>query len=176
MVFLTGWVKELLTLLVLAGFLELILPDNQLKAVTKMVLGLVIIVVLAGPLLDLLKVPSQFDWQALNKAVSLPLTKPDTRQVFQEATGIQNKWRQKYLLENQAEIEKKIKRVISKFQKVGLQKIRWDLADLEKMTLKVSLNSPKVLLSEAELQKIRAAIQKELQIITNYLLEKVEVT
>jgi stage III sporulation protein AF len=52
------WIKKIIAILVLAGFLEMILPSNELKGVTKMMIGLLIILIIVQPLLKIFKLPN----------------------------------------------------------------------------------------------------------------------
>lgn len=58
MVFLASWIQELVLAVIMATFLDLILPNNTMQRYVRLVMGLIILVLILSPLLTLL----QRDW------------------------------------------------------------------------------------------------------------------
>ncbi|HBE80421.1 MAG TPA: stage III sporulation protein AF, partial [Firmicutes bacterium] len=53
----TEWLRQLVAAIILAGLLEMLLPNNELKNVTKMVMGLLIMMILIQPLIKVFVLP-----------------------------------------------------------------------------------------------------------------------
>jgi stage III sporulation protein AF len=87
---LAGWLKSVVAAMVLAGFLEMLLPNNELKGVTRMVMGLLIILVLAQPLLKVFHLPQELE-------MNLPELQTDsgpagTSRIVAEGLNLRNQW------------------------------------------------------------------------------------
>lgn len=54
-VFLRNWIKNIVVVIILAMFLELLLPKSEMQKYVKMVLGLLVILLVLNPVLDLIK-------------------------------------------------------------------------------------------------------------------------
>lgn len=54
-VFLRNWIKNIVVVIILAMFLELLLPKSEMQRYVKMVLGLLVILLVLNPVLDLIK-------------------------------------------------------------------------------------------------------------------------
>lgn len=86
--YLGGWIQQIVLLILMATFLDLLLPNNSMRRYVKMVVGLLIILVILSPVLDLL----QFDHDRLLHSID--------QLVDNESDG----W-QKEIEEQQAQVE-----------------------------------------------------------------------
>lgn len=104
------WLKRLVVVVLVAGFLEMILPSNELKSATKLVMGLVIITILLQPMLMVLNIAENFNWPVSESAFStdgeLPL-----EQVVQEGLLLREDWKKFYQGKSQQVMEEQIRRV-----------------------------------------------------------------
>ncbi len=55
MSFLNEWIRHIVTLIVFAGFIEMLMPHSDMKRFVKMIMGLVIILVIVSPLGNLMR-------------------------------------------------------------------------------------------------------------------------
>jgi stage III sporulation protein AF len=97
------WLKTLIAMVILAGFLELLLPDNQMKSVTKLILGLAILLFLLRPLANLARLPAVLiETLAGTSAPRVPET-PATAQVIREGLLLRRQWQRDFKLERRQE-------------------------------------------------------------------------
>ncbi|MBO8163141.1 MAG: stage III sporulation protein AF [Brevibacillus sp.] len=59
MAWLTLWLKKIILLVLLAAFLDLILPNTTLQRYVKMVMGLIILLTIMSPLFSLFRIPPE---------------------------------------------------------------------------------------------------------------------
>ncbi len=64
-------VKSLIVIIILASFIELILPENKFQPYIKLVVGLVIIVTILNPLLQLFRIVPDLEMEILRSQVQL---------------------------------------------------------------------------------------------------------
>jgi stage III sporulation protein AF len=100
------WLKTLIAMVVLAGFLELLLPSNHLKRVTKLILGLAIILFLLRPLGDFYQLPDRLSG-ALAEIFNQASTTSATDRVVREGLLLRQKWQAEYEREARQELEAK---------------------------------------------------------------------
>lgn len=55
MAFLASWIKQLVLVVILATFVDLLLPDNKMKRYARLVVGLLILLLILSPVLTLFK-------------------------------------------------------------------------------------------------------------------------
>jgi stage III sporulation protein AF len=97
------WLKTLIAMVILAGFLELLLPDDQMKSVTKLILGLAILLFLLRPLANLARLPAVLiETLAGTSAPRVPET-PATAQVIREGLLLRRQWQRDFKLERRQE-------------------------------------------------------------------------
>jgi stage III sporulation protein AF len=89
------WLKHLIAMVILAGFLELVLPDNQFKNVTKLILGLAIMLFLLQPLSKFYQLPATLTGVMAEAFLPAPTT-PATTQVMREGLIIRQKWQRDF--------------------------------------------------------------------------------
>lgn len=68
MEFIQSWVRGLVTLAVLVGFVELMLPQDGFKPYVRMVLGLLVVVALIRPLIQRLPEWQSVEWAMAEKS------------------------------------------------------------------------------------------------------------
>jgi stage III sporulation protein AF len=129
-----GWLKRLIVMVVLAGFIEMLLPDNQLRNVTKLVLGLVIMVLLIQPVMNLMNWPpvlaESFSRIPVESAV------PATDRVVREGVRMRRQWQMRYNRTNQADLEANLKKVLGLLE-VQLHQVDCDYRDSRLIKVKI---------------------------------------
>jgi stage III sporulation protein AF len=63
--YLGEWIKHIVLLILVATFFDLLLPNSSMRRYVRMVIGLLIMLLILSPLLDLL----QFDYDRMLKSV-----------------------------------------------------------------------------------------------------------
>ena len=143
------WLKPIVAMIILAGFFEMILPDNQLRSVTKMILGLVIIMFLLQPLAKVLNLPATIV-HSLSGAVGTRAVPANTDQVIREGIKMRNAWLQDYQTQARQDLEVKIRRVIGLLEEVRLKKVScvYEGSGLKKVQVVVALKESALLRSQ----------------------------
>jgi hypothetical protein len=170
------WLKRLVGLVVLAGFLELVLPDNQLKSVTKLILGLTILLFLLQPVSNLTQLPEVLTG-ALTKAFSVraPDT-PATGQVMRKGLWLRQRWQQEFHRELQQELQTKLQKVFAINANVILQQVtcRYEGGRLAGVKLTVTLGVPRPL-SVVQMRRLQQQTIRAVQAVTTLPPGQIEI-
>jgi stage III sporulation protein AF len=148
-----GWLKRLIVMVVLAGFIEMILPDNQLRNVTKMVLGLVIMVFLIRPLADLMNLPPVLA-ESLSRIPKDNAAVLKTDQVVRAGLRMRQQWQARYNETNQRKLEENLKKVFALLE-VRLLQIDYSYRDYR-------LNKVKIIVEPVSNEVIQANLLRRL--------------
>lgn len=169
------WLKPIVAMIILAGFFEMILPDNQLRSVTRMILGLVIIMFLLQPLAKVLNFPATII-HSLSGAVGTEAVPVDTDQVVREGIKMRNSWLQDYQLKAQEDLELKIRRVLGLFEEVELEKVScaYEGSELKKVRVVVALKESTLLRSQA-VAGLNRKIVEAVRLLTQLNYNQIEV-
>jgi stage III sporulation protein AF len=128
------WIKKIIAILVLAGFLEMILPNNELKGVTKMMIGLLIILIIMQPLLKFFKLPTTIlgSLPAVVGVDTAGKSLPSTGRIVKEGLAVRAGWTGEIEKRNQEIVIEKIKLSIGLIDKVKLldTKVEFNNPDL----------------------------------------------
>jgi stage III sporulation protein AF len=121
MISITEWLKQLIAALVLAGFIEMILPANGLKGVAKMMMGLFIIILLIQPLGHLLHMPVDIAGALAELNFQQPPVSTD--EVIRRGLDMRNAWTNRQNQNNQAVWEEKVSQTVGMIDDVSLTKL-----------------------------------------------------
>lgn len=189
------WIKKIIALLVLVGFLEMILPNNELKGVTKMVMGLLVILIFVQPVLKIFKFPVAI----LNTIPVITKTTasstPTTGRIIKAGLTIRDDWTAALKRRNQELLIEKIKtsmglidgikllEVKVKFKNSGITGLSEspDRGDLEKIKLRVrfinSGGSARVSLAvtKTNQQYLSRRIRDTIKLFSNLTDDQIEV-
>lgn len=120
--YLNEWLRQLITVLLLAGFIEMLIPDNNLKKPVKLVIGLAVMVMMIQPLLNLFKV--RFDPELILSA-SQTVNHQTSQQVLERGLKIRSRW-QGHLNTQQRKIAgDRISRVLGLIDEISINEIRF---------------------------------------------------
>lgn len=125
------WIKKIIAILVLAGFLEMILPNNELKGVTKMMIGLLIILIIMQPLLKIFKLPTTI-LSSVPEVVETDTAGrdlPSTGRIIKEGLAVRAGWTREIEKRNQEILTEKIKMSIGLIEGVKLLDMRTEFID-----------------------------------------------
>lgn len=115
------WLKQVAAVVILAGFLEMILPANAMKNVVKLVMGLVIIAILLQPLLMVFQIPVILDWP-----LATAVNEEATQDVVAAGLDLRTRWEDFYQKQYQAKLEATIREQIRQTGKAEVTASRFD--------------------------------------------------
>ncbi|PRX26904.1 stage III sporulation protein AF [Orenia metallireducens] len=115
--FLTGWIRNIVLVIIFANFIEMLLPNNNTKREVNMVIGLFIILVILNPIINLINYQSNF----LSFFNIFNYSKPSFEEIVQEGERLKE--------DNQV-IAEDYKRRLNR-QIEALIKLNSDLEDVE---------------------------------------------
>ncbi len=168
---LSFWLKQLIVVLILAGFLELTLPDNQLKGVAKLIMGLLIILLLIQPVAQLIHLPLAVAW-VTPKQTDHTLA---TEQVIEEGLRLRNNWQQHLATEQEKLWEEKITQVSGMISGVKVTKVVVDCEVKTPIWVKLWV-SPKITQGETWWRKdIEQRLKNGVRLVSDLAEEKIEV-
>lgn len=116
------WLRDIIAAIILAGFLEMLLPNNELKSVTKMIMGLVIMMIVLQPLIKFLDLPQKVSWSLTS--ISGPESSPATRQIIERGIKMRESWTNGIKEQNKSILEGKLKNIIGLIDEVQLEEIK----------------------------------------------------
>jgi stage III sporulation protein AF len=185
------WIKKIIAILVLAGFLEMILPNNEFKGVAKMMIGLLIILIIVQPVLQIFKLPTTI-LNSIPAAVEADYTKKNslsTNQIIKEGLAVRAGWIGKIEKHNQEILIDKIKLSVGLIDGVQLldTNVEWNDPDptgftgLKKVYLRVKWAGPQTKghFSPASFQReeplVGRRIRDTIKLFSNLSDEQIEV-
>lgn len=169
----TDWLRQLIIALILAGFIEMLIPENNLKKVTKLVMGLMVMLILVQPLIRFFKIPLELD-----QVLSLNATNNlhSSQQVLNRGLRIRNRWEKSFHSEQQALTKERIESIIGLIDKIDLKEMR--LLDSGTGSCPVLIRvapSSGVKLSAAEKDRLTLKIQNSVRLVCGLSKEQIEV-
>lgn len=169
------WLKQLIAALFLVGFLEMIIPDNEMKGVTKIVMGLMIIMILIQPLTSIFKISSNVIW-SLSTHRETNLNLPSTEQILKQGLEIKDSWMLSMKKNNQQILESKIKNIIGMIDEISLCKLTvdYDGVNLKKASLVIKAEEP-LDQTNGFKEKVNRKIFNSLELIAGLPSKQVEV-
>jgi len=170
-----AWLKPIIAMIILAGFFEMILPDNQLRSVTKMILGLVIVMFLLQPLTKVLNLPAALI-RSVPGAIETETVSTDTDQLIREGIKMRNAWLQDYEARAQQDLEQKLCRVLGLFEDFELQKVTctYEGSGLQRVRVVVKPTRSSLLRSQV-VEGLNRKIVGAVQLLTQLNQNQIEV-
>lgn len=168
------WLQRIITVVILAGFLEMLLPNNELKNITKMIMGLLIIILLIQPLVKLFDLPQRVIWSL--SGISENKVYPSTGQIIQQGLKLRDSWNIQWSKENKRVLEGKIKNIIGLIDEVNLKDILLQYKDskLSKAILSI-VPSRGSFFDDVTRKKITRKMINSVQLLTNLAEDQIEV-
>ncbi len=168
---LTEWLQKLITTLILAGFIEMLAPENGLKKAVKLVIGLMVMLILIQPLLSLFKVSVDLD-RILSSSQGAP--HQDSQQVLERGLQIRNRWQKGFSPQQQASNEEKLKSIIGLIDDVDLREVRFLDSASSQAIIRVVPALEKEF-SKTLKDKLTLKIQNSVQLVCGLSKEQIEV-
>jgi len=175
MAYLAEWLKKVVGIIIFAGFLEMLLPDNGLKGVTRMVLGLLVMMVLLAPLAKVFNIPAELALDITRKAESREVM-PATAEVIDEGAAIRKRWDALFREKDQKKIKDKIAKALTLYGVIEVRRIslEYDQAELFRVIVEGSAKEGKVG-KEGDLAKLSKEVSKIVYLATDLPEEQIEV-
>lgn len=117
---LAQWLRHLVTALLLAGFIEMLIPENSFKKPVKLVIGLLTLTILIRPLAGLYKVSLDPD-RIISSSRNLP--NQTGQRVLERGLEMRNRWRESFNSRQQALAKEKLESIIGLIDEVDLKEI-----------------------------------------------------
>lgn len=173
------WLKKIISLIIVAGFLELLLPNNNLKGVTRLVLGLLVIMILMQPLTQLFNIPIDLITAATLYNPEIKVAQiPVSDKLITEGEKIRKRWESVFVADGFQVLETKLKRIIALIEEIELEQLDLEQKDgqLERVVITVK-SKEEQRLTPAFQVKTRQEICKMIALVSdlNITPEQIEV-
>lgn len=109
----TVWVKQIVAVTIIAGFLEMMLPDNRLKGVTKLIMGLMVIMMMIRPVTVLLHLPVEYNGSLENITTASPPHNLQTKTLIERGNKLRREWNGVYRQKYEKVTSQKIKKALN---------------------------------------------------------------
>lgn len=170
---LTGWLRQLITIIIVASFIEMLAPDNSLKKTVKLVIGLVVMVVLLQPLTRFYKIPLNPDEITY---LSQSVVESASQQVLERGLEMRNRWQKGFNSQQLALVEEKIASIIGLIDDIELREVRFTQSISEPSGVAVRVvPTGKRGFSKSLKDKLTVKIQRSIRLVCNFPKEQIEV-
>ncbi|HBF38340.1 MAG TPA: stage III sporulation protein AF [Firmicutes bacterium] len=164
------WLRNIIAAIILAGFLEMLLPSNELKSVTRMTMGLVILMILLQPVLQFLDLPQHI-------SLSLPSISnsdsPQTQQIIAQGLKMRTEWTRGIQEQNKIMLESKLKNIMGLIDEVQVESVKLDYQGEQLNKAIVQLKSARQGIQD--ISSIKRKIVDSVQLLTDLREDRIEV-
>lgn len=165
------WLKQLIIVLILAGFLELTLPDNQLKGVAKLIMGLLIILLLIQPVSQMLNLPLSIVWITPSKLNQ----SSETKKVIREGLKLRESWQRQITVEQERFWQQKIKQVTGMVTGVKVKRIVLYFQDNAPAQVRLWVSANGTQTEHWWRKDVEQRLRNAVQLVSDLREEKIEV-
>ncbi len=169
----TEWLRQFITALLLAGFIEMLIPENSLKKPVKLVIGLLVMVILVQPLARIFKVPLELD-RILS--ASHGANHQTSQQVLECGLQIRNNWQERFDSQQRILTKEKIESVIGLIDGIDLREVRFaeSKSGFTRVNIRVvpAFNET---FSKIDQDKFTNKIQNSVRLVSDLSKEQIEV-
>lgn len=170
---LAQWLRHLVTALLLAGFIEMLIPENNFKKPVKLVIGLLVMTILIQPLAGLFKVSLDPDrmissGQNLHNQAAQP--------VLERGLEIRNRWQEGFNSRRQGLVKEKLESIIGLIDEVDLKELRVSeqKSGLDQVIIKIVPAAGREF-SQMDKEKLAIKIRNSVRLIHDISTEQIEV-
>ncbi len=166
------WLRNIVVAIILAGFLEMMLPNNDLKNVTRMMMGLVILSILLQPLILFFDLPGQI-------SLSLPsISSPDsskTQQLIVRGLKMRDEWTHQLKEQYKANLESKLRNLLGLMDDIHLDNLhlQYQGERLERAFVKIKFAGPGT--SVSQMGDMKRKIIDSVRFLTDLREDQIEV-
>ncbi len=158
--------------IILAGFLEMLLPNNDLKNVTRMMMGLVVLSLLLQPLIRFFDLPGQI-------SVSLPsISSPDsskTQQLIVRGLKIRDEWTHQLKEQYKENLESKLRNILGLIDEIQLDHLylQYQGEQLERAFVKIKF--ARLGTSVSQISDMKRKVIDSVRFLTDLREDQIEV-
>lgn len=172
---LAQWLRNLITALLLAGFIEMLIPENSLKKPVKLVIGLLALTILIQPLAGLFKVSLDPD-RIISSSQSL--YNQTTQRVLERGLEMRNHWQESFNSRQQglALVKEKLESIIGLIDEVDLKEIHIlkQKSGPDRVIIKIAPAAGREF-SRMDKAKLSIKIRNSVRLVHNLSTEQIEV-
>ena len=169
---LTDWLRQLITVIIVAGFIEMLTPENGLKKTVKLVIGLMVMLVLLQPLTRFFKLPLNLDGIVVMNQI--PHRQP-AEEVLERGLKMRDRWQKGFNSQQRALAEEKMASVIELIDDIELREIRFsDSSGTLGVAVRVAPSVERSF-SKTFKDKLTIKIQQSVRLVCNLPKEQIEV-
>lgn len=170
---LSQWLRQLVTALLLAGFIEMLIPENGLKKPVKLVIGLLVMTMLIQPLAGLFRVSLAPD-RILSSGRGF--NNQPARQVLERGLEIRNRWREGFDSRRQALAKEKIESIIGLIDEIDLKEIRFSKSKSgpDRVIIRIAPAAGREF-SKRDQDKLGLKIRNSVRLVHDLSIEQIEV-
>lgn len=170
------WLKKIVTIIIFAGFLEMLLPNNNLKGVTRLCLGLLVMMVLLAPLIQIFNLPADLAQMLLNSTTDIQTQQQNeiTGEILQAGQEMREDWEQVFKTHEEKYLIAKIEKSLSLIEDINLVRVRIRDSGLTVPRFILTVCSKRIQNSEQETD-LEAQIRKLLYLTAGISAEQIEV-
>ncbi len=117
----------------------MLLPNNELKGVTRLVMGLLILLVLAQPLLSLYQLPRELVWSVPSFAVEGGQTDGQTDQVIANGLRLKKRWAAQFAARQQQNERQRITAVLRLIEGLTVREVDVQMEQGERKAVVVTV-------------------------------------
>ena len=165
--------RQLITLMIAAGFIEMLTPENSLKKTVKLVIGLLVMVVLLQPLTRFFKI--NMDPGAI-LSMSQSTIREDSQQIVERGLQLRGRWQKSFDSQQRALDKEKIESVIGLIDDIELREVQsfTSISGPSRVIIKVAPASDRRFFENSKNQ-LALKIQKSVRLVCNIAIEQIEV-
>lgn len=172
----TEWVKQIITVLILIGFLDLILPENELKGASKLIMGLFIISLFIQPLGKIFKIRDP----AVLPMFSYAQREITTDHVINQGLRMRESWSQGLTTHNQALVKERISAILGMIDNLRLEKLAVDFNESQptRVSVRAAPRDWKMVQPDfaSYSRQLTERIQNAVRLVINLPIKNIEVT
>lgn len=170
---LSQWLRQLITALLLAGVIEMLIPENGLKKPVKLVIGLLIMTMLIQPLAGLFKVSIDLD-----RIISSNRNFPNQtgQEVIKRGLEIRNRWRDSNNSRQYKLVQEKIESIIGLIDEIDLKEVRFleQSSGPDRALIRIAPTGGKKF-SKTDQNKFALKVRNSVRLVHNFANEQIEV-
>ncbi len=117
----------------------MLLPNNELKGVTRLVMGLFILLVLAQPLLSIYQLPRELIWSLPSFAAENSQSAGQTDQVIANGLRLKKQWAAQFAAQQQQDETKRITAVLQLVEGITVRAVNVEMDQGERKAVIVTV-------------------------------------
>ncbi|HEX3047745.1 MAG TPA: stage III sporulation protein AF [Bacillota bacterium] len=178
----TEWLKQIIAAVFLAGFLEMLLPNNELKGATRMIMGLLIMMILIQPLVKIFKMPTELLWSMPETIIGTEPRRvlPSANDLIKQGKRIREQWASAQTpdlaQDPHVTLENKLRTMIAMIDEVTLRELTPVYRDGELTGVKLKVAAAKAKISDPQLKKtVERRLYQSVALFSNLPQSRIEV-